>query len=72
MRIRDILSLKGGALYINDVPVKRQVVSSGVDETPFGPGRTVTKVRETFPNGVSFITLNNQAGSNAIKGATVN
>jgi signal peptidase I len=52
----DRVQMRDGALYINGEPVKRQVVATGVDESPFGYDRMVKQVRETFPAGKSFIT----------------
>lgn len=52
----DRVQMRDGALYINGEPVKREVVATGVDESPFGYERFVKQVRETFPAGKSFIT----------------
>jgi signal peptidase I len=51
----DRIRLERGALYINDRPVKREVLGAGVD--PGDPSREVTRVRETLEDGRSWITL---------------
>ena len=51
----DRIQMKEGLLYINDKPVQDVVVSRTEIEDIFGP-RPVTEVRETLPEGKSFMT----------------
>ena len=51
----DRIQMIANKLYINDVPVKDVVVSQSEINDIFGP-RPVTEVRETLPEGKSFMT----------------
>ena len=51
----DHIDLKGGQVFINGKPVKREPLGPIVIETDYGV-RTVDQFRETLPNGKSFIT----------------
>ena len=53
------IQMKGGELYINDVPVKREQVADyvGVDLCGSTGKAPVKRWRETLPNGVSYETL---------------
>ena len=55
----DRIQMKGGLLYINDEPVKRERLSDFVGEDPCGSEASVPVKRwkETLPNGVSYETL---------------
>lgn len=57
----DRVQMRDGALYINGEPVKRQLLSTAVDQSPFGYGRTVRQVRETFEGGKTFVTNDSAA-----------
>jgi len=53
------IQMKDGALYINDVAVKREPLPDYVGRDPCGSAATATakRWRETLPNGVSYETL---------------
>jgi signal peptidase I len=51
----DRIQLVNGVLSINDVPVKREILGPTTD--PDDPDRRVTRVRETLPDGRSWITF---------------
>ena len=51
----DKIQVTANKLYINGVPVKDVVVSKSEVADMFGP-RPVTQIRETLPNGKSFLT----------------
>ncbi len=51
----DKIQVTANQLYINGVPVKDVVVSKSEVADMFGP-RPVTQIRETLPNGKSFLT----------------
>ena len=59
----DRLQVKGGLLYINDTPVKREAESDFVGQDPctsapvFSLPVHVKRWRETLPNGVTYVTL---------------
>ena len=55
----DRIQMKGGLLYINDKPVRRERLSDFVGEDPCGLDATapVKRWKETLPNGVSYETL---------------
>jgi signal peptidase I len=55
----DRIQMKEGALYINDVPVKRERVGDFIDDED-GSNMRVKRWRETLPNGVSYETLDLQ------------
>lgn len=52
----DRVQMRDGVLFINGRAVEREILPAGVDETPYGEDRYVTKIRETLPNGVTYIT----------------
>ncbi|MET0294800.1 MAG: signal peptidase I [Phenylobacterium sp.] len=58
----DRIQVKGGVLFINGRALEREILPPGVDTGPFGEERAVTRIRETMPNGVSYIT--NDLGQN--------
>jgi len=51
----DRVQVASGVLYINGAPVKREVLGPVAD--PDDPQRQVTKVRESLPDGRSWITF---------------
>ncbi|QOZ34035.1 signal peptidase I [Bradyrhizobium sp. CCBAU 53421] len=56
----DRIEVKGGLLYINDEPIKRERLSDFVGEDPCGSADATAKVKrwkETLPNGVSYESL---------------
>jgi signal peptidase I len=53
----DRIQVRGGVLYINDEPVKREPVGEFKGESVFGTSTDIQEYRETLPNGVSYVTL---------------
>jgi signal peptidase I len=53
----DRIQMRGGVLYINEVPVERERLPDVVRQEPFGGTTTIVRWRETLPNGVSYETL---------------
>ncbi|WP_026790292.1 signal peptidase I [Pleomorphomonas oryzae] len=53
----DKVQMKGGVLYINEQPVKREHTGEFVEKGPFGNDIKAQIWRETLPNGVSYDTL---------------
>ncbi len=49
----DQIQVRGGVLYINDVPVERESVGEWTDDD----GIRYERFRETMPNGVQYMTL---------------
>lgn len=52
----DRLQMKDGVLYINDEPVKRELVGKAIVPGAYSQG-PVPHYRETLPNGRSYVTL---------------
>jgi signal peptidase I len=57
----DKVQMIGGVLYINDLAVEREQVDDYVETTKSGRERSITRYRETLPNGVSYETLDLRA-----------
>jgi signal peptidase I len=54
----DRVRMVGGALHLNDVPVKRERLEDVIDtDEVAGRAVIVKRWRETLPNGVSYVTL---------------
>jgi signal peptidase I len=53
----DRLQMRGGVLYINDQPVKRERVADFVYRDRMGNPYRIPRYRETLPNGASYDTL---------------
>jgi signal peptidase I len=53
----DRIQVKGGQLFINDEPVKRERVDDFVDRDWRGNTVRIPRYRETLPNGVQHYTL---------------
>ncbi len=53
----DRIQMRDGALYINDEPVQRESLGEWEGRDRFGRDRSIRQFRETLPNGVSYITL---------------
>jgi len=53
----DRIQVKGGQLFINDEPVKRERVDDFVDRDWRGNAVRIPRYRETLPNGVTYLTL---------------
>ena len=72
----DRLQVKGGLLYINDTPVKREAESDFVGQDPctsapvFSLPVHVKRWRETLPNGVSYDTLQCSASQDGFPDTT--
>jgi signal peptidase I len=52
----DRLQVTRGVLHINGAPVKREYLSSGVEEKPYRGAIEVAQFRETLPGGKAFAT----------------
>jgi signal peptidase I len=52
----DAVQMKNGVLYLNGTPLKREVLGQEVIKEHRGGSRQVTRIRETMPNGHSYIT----------------
>ena len=61
----DRIQVKGGLLYINGEPVKRERVEDFLTTDRRGTVYRVPRYRETLPNGVQFLTLDLQANGEA-------
>ncbi|MEG9884590.1 MAG: signal peptidase I [Hyphomicrobiales bacterium] len=59
----DRIQMIGGRLYINDRPVKRELVSDFRQKDGFGRVHRVRRYRETLENGASYYTLDLYDGS---------
>jgi signal peptidase I len=53
----DRIQVKGGQLFINGEPVRRERVDDFVDRDWRGNAVRIPRYRETLPNGVSYMTL---------------
>ena len=53
----DRIQMRDGALYINDVAVKRERIEDWVPTDGPDEGRPIPRYRETLPNGVTYDTL---------------
>ncbi len=53
----DRLQMINGVLHINGTAVKRERVEDFVDQDRFGNVRRIAQYRETLPNGVTYLTL---------------
>src|SRR5690606_879080 len=53
----DRLQMINGVLHINGAAVKRERVEDFVDQDRFGNVRRIAQYRETLPNGVTYLTL---------------
>lgn len=56
----DRIQVKGGVLYVNDVPNKQTPM--GIVEDPGDVGVPVAQIRETDKNGGNYVTFDRQAG----------
>jgi signal peptidase I len=54
----DRIQMIGGALYINEQPVKRERIEDFIQNEGGGPTVRIKRWRETLPEGVSYTTLN--------------
>jgi signal peptidase I len=61
----DRIQVKGGLLYVNGEPVKRERVEDFLTQDGRGLVYRVPRYRETLPNGVQYLTLDLQANSDA-------
>ena len=52
----DRIQMRGGLLYLNGQPVKREPLPSVREDSGYGFVRDVQRYRETLPGGKSFIT----------------
>lgn len=57
----DTVQMIGGALYLNGTRVERQNAEPFVDTDENGINHTITRYKETLPNGVSYYTLDADA-----------
>jgi signal peptidase I len=53
----DRIQMRDGALYINDEAVVREAAGEWEGSDRFGQTRRIKQYRETLPNGVTYITL---------------
>lgn len=53
----DTVQLKGGVVYINGEPVKRERMDDVVEQDRSGGVKRIPRYRETLPNGRSYQTL---------------
>jgi len=53
----DRIQVRGGVLYINDEPVKRERVEDFIETDYYGNTRRIVQYRETLPNGRSYRVL---------------
>src|SRR5690606_13366057 len=51
------IKMSNGVLHINGTAVKRERVEDFVDQDRFGNVRRIAQYRETLPNGVTYLTL---------------
>jgi len=56
----DRVALRGGQVFVNDRPLDRQVL--GRTEDPEAPGVVVAEVRETAPDGRTYVTYDRAPG----------
>jgi len=61
----DRVQMIDGELYLNDKPVPRVQLSDVTTTDQFGRERSVSRYRETLPNGVSYETLDMGPGNSA-------
>lgn len=61
----DRISVQNGAVFINGDAVKRELVDSFIDYDAAGREKTIRQYRETLPNGVNYLTLDEIDGSMA-------
>jgi signal peptidase I, bacterial type len=61
----DRIQMRDDVLYINDVAVPRERIDDFVESTSFGREVRVPAYRETLPNGVSYVTLDQRTNSTA-------
>ena len=61
----DSIQVRGGVLYINDQPVKRERIADSTDAADTGYVFPVKQYRETLPNGVSYVTFDLRDDSTA-------
>ena len=59
----DRIQVTGGQLYINSEPVKRELLSEFLDHDKSGKTKPIRQYRETLPNGVSYLSLDEVDGS---------
>jgi signal peptidase I len=59
----DRIQMKDGALYINDVAVKRERIEDWVPTDGPDRGRSIPRYRETLPNGITYDTLDLNSSS---------
>ena len=52
----DRIQMKGGLLYLNGQPVKRELAGTVKEDSGYGFVRDVASYRETLPGGKSFLT----------------
>ncbi|MFO1184236.1 MAG: signal peptidase I [Bauldia sp.] len=53
----DTVQVRGGALFLNGVEVKREKLPDTTTDSQFGGSTKVGRWKETLPNGVSYETL---------------
>ena len=61
----DEIQMINGRLYINSQPVKRERVKNYSPGGKYGSSRSIPQVKETLPNGVSYMTLDMNPNSTA-------
>ncbi|MBM3518156.1 MAG: signal peptidase I [Alphaproteobacteria bacterium] len=59
----DRIQVKGGQLFINDEPVKRERIADFLYQDRFGRSVLVPQYRETLPSGRSYLTLDLEGSS---------
>jgi signal peptidase I len=52
----DRVQVKGGVVWLNGRPLKREALAPTTEMTPFGFPRQVLRYRETLPNGRAYVT----------------
>lgn len=61
----DRIQMKGGTLFINDVPVKRELTGEFAPQGLYATNTRIPVYTETLPNGVSYKTLDLVANGQA-------
>jgi len=59
----DRISVRNGVLFINEQQIKREQVADFIDHDAAGREKHIRQFRETLPNGVSYLTLDEIDGS---------
>ncbi|MDA8654453.1 signal peptidase I [Alphaproteobacteria bacterium] len=53
----DRIMVRSGILYINGTAVKRELIAPFIDHDKAGRERSINQYRETLPNGVTYLVL---------------